>query len=186
MLGADQDDTECARHYVDDNGDCEVHPSIRKSDGADGVFNEFLELLFQICLTICTETIKDGRPDSTLLVYVSGILEFSANCRDFLLAKQYCPYLSGLVYIQRLLLLECALPVQSYKSIGILRRPLGQQSEHFREIRRKYMVLGSQTPLGELLSFWNHGLSITRACHRQEIIWQQGAASFFADRTWFD
>lgn len=162
LIGADQDDTEFARHYIDNNGERELHPSIRKSDGAEAVFNEFLELLFQICLTICTETVNDGRPDSTLLVYFSGILGFSASCRDFLLAKQYCPYLSGLIYIQRLLLLECALPVQSYKSIGISRRSYGQQSEHFREIRRKYMVLGSQTPLEELLSLRNHGLSIAR------------------------
>ena len=53
-------------------------------------FDEFLELLFQVCLTICTETFIDGRPDSTLLVYFSGILGFSGDCRQFLLAKQYC------------------------------------------------------------------------------------------------
>jgi hypothetical protein len=40
-------------------------------------FSEFLELLFQLCLTLCTETFVDGQPDSALLVYFSGILGFS-------------------------------------------------------------------------------------------------------------
>ncbi|KAH7118029.1 hypothetical protein B0J13DRAFT_599833 [Dactylonectria estremocensis] len=125
-------------------------------------FDEFLELLFQVCLTVCAETFIDGRPDSTLLVYLSGILGFSGDCRQFLLAKQYCSQLSGLIYMQRVLLLERALPLQPYTVIGITRCPQAQQLERFSEVRQKYMVLGSQSPLGELLSLRNFGLGIAR------------------------
>lgn len=163
LIGSDQDDMEYTSDYIENAGTCELHPSVCQSNArVAAVFNEFLELLFQVCLTICTETFEDGRPDSALLVYFSGILGFSANCRDFLLAKQYCPYLSGLIYVQRLLLLERALPLQPYTAIGISRCPRGQQSERFGKVRRRFMVLGSQTPLDELLSLRNHGLSIAR------------------------
>ncbi|KAL9572043.1 hypothetical protein ACKAV7_003760 [Fusarium commune] len=40
-------------------------------------FIEFLELLYQLCLTISTERFTEGRPRSTLLVFFSGILGFS-------------------------------------------------------------------------------------------------------------
>lgn len=60
------------------------------------------------------EPVADGEPSSTLLLRFSGILGFSADCRSFLLARQYCPQLFPLIYIQRLLFLERALPVRAY------------------------------------------------------------------------
>ena len=53
------------------------HFQFEKSDRAEGVFNEFHELPFQIRPTICTEIVVDGRPDAALLVNFSGILWFS-------------------------------------------------------------------------------------------------------------
>jgi hypothetical protein len=160
---AHQGDTNHVSDYNRNDSARELHAAINQSEKwVEETFNEFLELIFQLCLSICTETFDDGQPDSTLLVYFSGVLGFSADCRGFLLAKQYCPYLSGLIYIQRLLLLERALPLQAYSSIGIEKCPQGKQSERFGTIRRKFMVLGSQSPLDELLSLRNYGLCIAR------------------------
>ncbi|KNB18499.1 hypothetical protein FOXG_15911 [Fusarium oxysporum f. sp. lycopersici 4287] len=78
------------------------------------VFDEFLEILFQLCVTLCTETFVDGQPSSTLLVYFSGVLGFSADCHKFQLARQYCPKFSAIIYKQRILLLELALPVAKH------------------------------------------------------------------------
>ncbi|RKK67491.1 hypothetical protein BFJ69_g14459 [Fusarium oxysporum] len=47
------------------------------------VFDEFLEILFQLCVTLYTETFVDGQPSSMLLVYFSGVLGFSADCHKF-------------------------------------------------------------------------------------------------------
>ncbi|KAH7136196.1 hypothetical protein EDB81DRAFT_901850 [Dactylonectria macrodidyma] len=85
-------------------------------------------------------TFIDGQPGSTLLVYFSG----------FLLARQYCPQLSAIIYIQRIMLLERALLLRLYPFIGIPQRPRMEQFESLNEIRGKYMVLGSQSPLAEL------------------------------------
>ncbi|EGU81602.1 hypothetical protein FOXB_07885, partial [Fusarium oxysporum f. sp. conglutinans Fo5176] len=114
------------------------------------VFDEFLEILFQLCVTLCTETFVDGQPSSTLLVYFSGVLGFSADCHKFQLARQYCPKLSAIIYMQRILLLELALPMREYTTIGIPQRPRAAQFESLNRIRAKYMVLGSQYPLAEL------------------------------------
>ncbi|KAH7247477.1 uncharacterized protein BKA55DRAFT_514321 [Fusarium redolens] len=116
------------------------------------VFDEFLEILFQLCVTLCTETFVDGQPSSTLLVYFSGVLGFSADCHRFQLARQYCPKLSAIIYMQRILLLELALPMREYTTIGIPQRPRAAQFESLNRIRAKYMVLGSQYPLAELVS----------------------------------
>jgi hypothetical protein len=75
---------------------------------------EFLKLLFDVSLSLTMESFVDGQPDSALLVYFSGILDFSSDCRRFQLAREYCPNLSGLIWVQRLLFLEYALPLHSY------------------------------------------------------------------------
>ncbi|KAJ3454070.1 hypothetical protein MRS44_018702 [Fusarium solani] len=129
---------------------------------AKPAFDEFHELLFQLCLTLCTETFIDGQPGSTLLVYFSGVLGFSGDCRKFLLARQYCPQLSAIIHIQRILLLERALPLRPYPIVGIPQRPRTEQLETLNKIREKYMVLGSQSPVAELVSLRDFGRNAAR------------------------
>ncbi|EGU72851.1 hypothetical protein FOXB_16640 [Fusarium oxysporum f. sp. conglutinans Fo5176] len=126
------------------------------------MFIEFLELLYQLCLTICTERFNEGRPSSTLLVFFSGILGFSQDCKHFLLARQFCPYLSGLIYIQRLILMERALPLREYGAIGIPRRPYVNQLDQLNSIRERYMIAGTQHPLAEMTSLRDFGRNIAR------------------------
>ncbi|PNP53054.1 hypothetical protein FNYG_15785 [Fusarium nygamai] len=131
-------------------------------DSAASAFSQFLELLFQLCVTLSTESYLDGQPSSTLLMYLSGILGFSSDCQRFQLARQYCSKLSAMIYIQRILFLERALPLREYTSIGIPQRPDAGQFECFNQVRAKYMVLGSQYPLAELISLRDFGRNIAR------------------------
>jgi hypothetical protein len=124
---------------------------------AASALDEFLEFLFQLSVALSTERFLDGQAGSTLLIYFSGILGFSADCRQFRLARQYCPYLSGLIYIQRLIYLEWALPLAPYSRIGINQRPRTQQLEHLNRVRGVYMVAGSPSALAELHSLRNFG-----------------------------
>ncbi|PCD22310.1 hypothetical protein AU210_016099 [Fusarium oxysporum f. sp. radicis-cucumerinum] len=159
----DHDDSAYGSDQAEFSGD--TYPELRNQAGGGldiAAFDNFLELLYEVCLTLCTETFIAGQPGSTLLVYFSGILGFSKDCQHFLLARQYCPQLSGLIYIQRLLLLERALPFRPYHTIGIPQRPHTQQLERLNEIRADHMVLGSQSPLAELVSLRNFGRAIAR------------------------
>lgn len=83
----------------------------------------FLESLFQMNLALCTEPLTAGRVGSTLILRFSGVLGFSRDYHQFLLARQYCPQLSPLIYTQNLLFLEYALPVHSDSTLDIPQRP---------------------------------------------------------------
>ncbi|KAI8406504.1 hypothetical protein FOFC_13974 [Fusarium oxysporum] len=106
-------------------------------DSAASAFGQFLKLLFQLCIMLSTEPFLNGQPSSTLLVYFSGILGFSADCQKFQLARQYCSKLSAMIYIQRILFLEQALPLRGYQFIGIPQRPEVRHFEYFDEVRAK-------------------------------------------------
>ncbi|KAH7231629.1 uncharacterized protein BKA55DRAFT_712855, partial [Fusarium redolens] len=131
-----------------------------RDESDTAIFIEFLELLYQLCLTISTESFAEGQPSSTLLVFFSGILGFSQDCKQFLLARQFCPYLSGLIYIQRLLLMECALPLREYHSVGIPRRLHVDQLDQLNSIREKYMIAGTQYSFAEMVSLRDFGRNI--------------------------
>ncbi|QKD56906.2 uncharacterized protein FOBCDRAFT_203955 [Fusarium oxysporum Fo47] len=114
----DCENSEFADNQAEANGRPHANYPMMRDEPNMAMFIEFLELLYQLCLTISTEHFSEGRPSSTLLVFFSGILGFSKDCSQFLLARQFCPYLSGLIYIQRLILLERALPLREYRAIG--------------------------------------------------------------------
>ncbi|KJZ69798.1 hypothetical protein HIM_10816 [Hirsutella minnesotensis 3608] len=98
--------------------------------------SEMLERLFGLIMAFSTQEIVDGRPPSALLVYFSGILGFSADCTGFLPAKLYTTSLAGLIYIQRLLFLELALPAGPYPYLGLPRRPRNDQVARLQEVHR--------------------------------------------------
>ncbi|RKK69644.1 hypothetical protein BFJ68_g18433, partial [Fusarium oxysporum] len=111
-------------------------------------------------MAFCTEEVMGGRPDSTLLVYFSGVLGFSADLTGFLPARSYTSNLAALIYIQRLLFLEYALPAQGYPRLGIARRPRTGQIARLQNVRQEYLVLGSQSPFEELFSLLVFGRAI--------------------------
>ena len=116
---------------------------------------QLLELIFQLSVAFSMEQFINGQPSSSLLVYLSGILGFSAE--NFLPAKNYTPHLSGLIYVQRVHFLEHALPFRTYPYLGIPRRPRLRQFERLDVIRRRYMTTGSQSPLEEFQSLRDFG-----------------------------
>ncbi|KAI3573812.1 hypothetical protein IWW34DRAFT_634647, partial [Fusarium oxysporum f. sp. albedinis] len=84
---------------------------------------EMLERLFGLIMAFSTEEVVDGQPASTLLVYFSGILGFTTGSTCFLPARLYTLNLAMLIYTQRLLFLEYALPARAYLFLGITQRP---------------------------------------------------------------
>ncbi|KAK7592053.1 hypothetical protein V3481_006688 [Fusarium oxysporum f. sp. vasinfectum] len=121
---------------------------------------EMLERLFGLVMAFSTEEVVDGRPASTLLVYFSGILGFTTDSTGFLPARSYTSNLAALIYTQRLLFLEYALPARAYLSLGITQRPRTGQVARLQDVRQKYTVLGSQSPFEELFSLLAYGKAI--------------------------
>ncbi|KAH8598518.1 hypothetical protein B0O99DRAFT_615292 [Bisporella sp. PMI_857] len=71
--------------------------------------------------------------------------------------KDYTSHLSTLIYVQRLLLLEFALPHKAYEYIDLPQRSQHGQLERLSKTRLECMVFGCQTPLGEFLSVTERG-----------------------------
>ncbi|KAH7261579.1 hypothetical protein BKA59DRAFT_488953 [Fusarium tricinctum] len=166
-LEEDEDDEEAESDYDDSGYYDDVkgntagsHQDPFSGDSAASAFEQFLELLFQLCIMLSTEPFLNGQPSSTLLIYFSGILGFSADCQRFQLARQYCTKLSAMIYVQRILFLEQALPLRGYQSIGIPQRQEARAFECLDEVRAKYMVLGSQYPLVGLISLRDFGRNV--------------------------
>ncbi|PVH90818.1 hypothetical protein DM02DRAFT_664634 [Periconia macrospinosa] len=80
---------------------------------------ELLQILFELCIAFMTEEFRDGQPSSSILVYYSGVLALQGTGEIFRTAKLFTPILSQLIYIQRLLFLEYALPYEAYPHIGL-------------------------------------------------------------------
>ncbi|KAH8750132.1 hypothetical protein F5882DRAFT_488086, partial [Hyaloscypha sp. PMI_1271] len=110
-------------------------------DHAGFAVDEVLELVFQLSTTFSTE---------------DGILGFSPDARSFLPAKKYTPHLSALIYTQRLLFLEHALPLQPYPHLGIPRRSLSPLEE-FQSLRDFGRVIARTDPPSFLLRWSDDG-----------------------------
>ncbi|PNP54422.1 hypothetical protein FNYG_15625 [Fusarium nygamai] len=163
MDDADDEDDESEEEDHGRNEDQSRKTKAMRSSGCEEVppwAEEVLELLFGLIMAFCTEEVMDGRPDSTLLVYFSGVLGFSADLTGFLPARSYTSNLAALIYIQRLLFLEYALPAQGYPRLGIARRPRTGQIAHLQNVGQEYLVLGSQSPFEELFSLLVFGRAI--------------------------
>ncbi|KAI5456259.1 hypothetical protein BGZ63DRAFT_367430 [Mariannaea sp. PMI_226] len=157
----DDDDGDCSDSDGDDDGTTNSLEEECGESTADQLA-ELLECLFGLTASLCTQTLINGQPSSTILVYPSGILGFSSNSKAFLPARSYTKYLSGLIYIQRLVFLELALPLRRYIKLGIAQLPRINQLQRLEPIRQSYMVNGTQSPFEEMMSLRNYGRVLAR------------------------
>jgi hypothetical protein len=102
----------------------------------------------------------DGSASSTLLVYFSGILGFSASGLTFERPRNYTPKPSGLIYCMRLCMLEATLPRLAN---GWQVRPRTGDLSHPNRVRERYMCFGCQAPIGALLSLRSYGRAFSRS-----------------------
>ncbi|PCD21767.1 hypothetical protein AU210_015570 [Fusarium oxysporum f. sp. radicis-cucumerinum] len=131
----DCENSEFADNQAEANGSHHANYPMIRDESNMAMFIEFLELLYQLCLTISTERFNEGRPSSTLLTFFSGILGSSQDCKHFL---------------------------REYRAIGIPRRPSVNQVDQLNTIREKYMIAGTQHPLAEMTSLRDFGRNIAR------------------------
>ena len=127
------------------------------SDDTPAPVDKIAELVFRLSIFFIVEEFTNGQPSSSLLVYYSGVLGFSGDGSTFRRAKDHTSQLSALIYIQRLLLLEFALPSRAYTYVCLPRRPSQGHFEILNNVRLKCMVLGCLTPLGEFISLRARG-----------------------------
>jgi Orsellinic acid/F9775 biosynthesis cluster protein D len=112
---------------------------------------------------LAVEEFEDGKPSSTLLVYFCGVLGISADGSTFDRPRNYTAKLSAVIYCMRLTLFESVLPRFAYSGLGWEARPRCGQLGRLQPLRREKMCLGSQAPLGELISLRGYGRAVSRS-----------------------
>jgi hypothetical protein len=146
--------------------------------------DKLAELAFRLSIFFITEVFTDGQPSSSLLVYYSGVLGCTENGSTFRRPKDYTSHLSALIYVQRLLLLEFALPHRAYEYVGLPRRSQLDQLERLNKIRLECMVFGCLTPLGEFLSLRAFGRKLARSDTPSFLVrWSDDGRTLFYDDT---
>lgn len=112
---------------------------------------------------LCTEEFTDSRSSSTLLVYFSGLIGFPYPGDTFERPNNYTPKLSALIYCARLCLLEMSIPRYAHPSIGWEARPSRGALTMLNKVRERFMCLGCQSPMEELISLRSYGRAISRS-----------------------
>jgi hypothetical protein len=132
--------------------------------GSSGTPDEVVaDLVLQSLHFLVAEEYEDGRPSSTLLIYFASVLGISIDGLTFERPSNYTPKLSGLIHCIRLVLFEISLPHFPHPMLGSDARPRRGQLEVLNGVRVEKMCLGSQAPLGELLSLRSYGRASSRS-----------------------
>ncbi|KAF2158351.1 hypothetical protein M409DRAFT_34156, partial [Zasmidium cellare ATCC 36951] len=135
-----------------------------------------LEMLFQLFVTFWTDCPSDGDLDATAIARFSGVLGIRPSEHAFRTGYDYTPYLSALIWVGRLVLLEYAMPLRGYSSLPVpwpSREAYPDISGRLcTQIRPKYLQRGSLSPLGYLIERLQHGRAIAkREGPRTNISW---------------
>jgi hypothetical protein len=104
--------------------------------------------------------------DHNAIVHFSGVLGIHQT--ELCFRKPYAdtPFVSALLWVGRLIILEYALPVSPYKHLKVAwpaHTSYSHQVQRLREqIRPKYLQRGSLAPEGYLIERLQHGRAIAR------------------------
>lgn len=143
----------------------ELHTATRAAVGAPSS-PELLEKVFQLFVIFWTDFSPDGSMDRSPIVHFSGVLGIHPQELLYRRAYDYTPYLSALIWVGRLIILEYALPLREY---GHLTTPWparmsysDQVARLCEQIRPKYLLRGSISPIGYLIERLQHGRAIAK------------------------
>ena len=124
-----------------------------------------IENLYQLMAMFWTDTSLHTDTYQSAVVHYSGVLGIHPYELAFRDAYDYTPYLSALIWVGRLLLLEYALPRQQYAHLTFQwpdRNRYPDQLARLNQIRIKYLFRGSIAPCGYLIERLRHGRAIAR------------------------
>ena len=124
------------------------------------------ENLFQLLVMFWTDLSHDGQMNRSAIMHFSGVLGIHPTELSFRHPYDYTPFISALLWVGRLIILEYALPVAPYNHLKVpwpARTAYTDQAQRLREqIRPKYLQRGSLAPAGFLIERLQHGRAIAR------------------------
>lgn len=146
------------------------------NDSENSSSSSISEAVFQLLVMFWTDTLTDGVLEGKAIVHFSGVLGIHPYELAWRTAYDYTPYLSALLWVGRLVILEYALPLQAYTTLNV---PWPARSSYVDQGRRLcvevqpiYLQRGSISPIGYLIKRLQHGRAIRkREGPRTNISW---------------
>ena len=153
--------------FVDIPDSIETSTNSSQPDSATNSHNlaVLVENLFQLSMMFWTDLQTDGGSHRSPIAHYSGVLGIHPYELAFRSAYHYTPYLSALIWIGRLMVLEYSLPLRAYQHLTHPwpnRSHYPDQIHRLQQIRMKYLFRGSLSPIGYLLERLRHGRAIAR------------------------
>jgi hypothetical protein len=112
------------------------------------------ESLFQLLVMFWTDISADGVVEGKATINFSGVLGIHPYELAFRTAYDFTPYLSALIWVGRLIILEYALPLQAYKLLPTPWPARATYTDQDRrlcvDIRPHYLQRGSFSLIGVL------------------------------------
>jgi hypothetical protein len=158
-----------------------------QAERTDLVPASLLEFVFELFVLFCTDVAADGAMETKAVIHFSDVLGIHPNELAFRSAYDYTPYLSAMIWVGKLIVLEYVLPLRPYQSLGSKwpeRAAYANQVERFcGQIRPKFLQRGSISPIGYLIERLQHGCAIAkREGPRTNISWSPDGQTLEIER----
>ena len=144
----------------------ESHEIIQGYNGSQDLSDQgasIVDQLFELSMVLCMEEFTDGQPQSTMLVYLSGILGFSVNSIGFRRPSLFTGTAAALIYLQRLLFLDYTLPYRSSSYRKLEACPSSDSQSRFRQVHLRYMCVESMSPISEMFGLLTDGCALAQS-----------------------
>jgi Orsellinic acid/F9775 biosynthesis cluster protein D len=125
--------------------------------------NKLSQRLMQLCIEILRHRYRTGDIYENPLLFFTAVLGIDQQKLMFRRPETYTSYLAGLVWINRLLLLEFALPQHAWTGLDWPDRTAYEDYGHrIREIHATHLAVGSFSPQSEILSLLAYGMRVAK------------------------
>lgn len=151
-------------------------PASQPGDPEPSSSSGISETVFQLLVMFWTDLSADGVLEGKAIIHFSGVLGIHPYELAYRTAYDYTPYLSALLWVGRLVILEYALPLRAYTTLDVpwpARATYVDQGKRLcADIRPVYLQRGSFSPMGYLIERLQHGRAIAkREGPRTNISW---------------
>src|ERR1700689_3004501 len=121
------------------------------------------EKVFELCVRFLTQVFRQEEEGNSPLIHFCGVLGIDWEKLRFREPGRFTPMLAGLIWVGRLLFLEYALPKRPYTTLNWPVREYYDDFEwRLEDIRWRYMLKGSLTPMGSIISLLAYGKYVAK------------------------
>ncbi|KAI9763226.1 MAG: hypothetical protein M1840_000844 [Geoglossum simile] len=138
-------------------------PALAKNDDEAEIIDGIETEIMRFCMQVLQHRFKTGAVHENPLVFFTAVLGIDEKTLTFRQPQDYTRYLAGLIWVNKLLLLEYALPAKAWPGLKLLaREDYPDFGIRLAKVRSTYLVDGSYSPQSEILSLLAYGQFVTK------------------------